>query len=93
MTWIALGLSIPATFLRAWVLTLLWAWFVSPLGVVEIGLWQAIGISTFVTLLTFHQLPNSERDPAEQSLVNVFTWLVLSLVCLGMGFIAHGAMI
>ena len=40
--------------LRAWVLVVLWGWFLVPLGVFELSITTAIGISIIVGLFTQH---------------------------------------
>lgn len=47
-----LGIVVAAIVLRAWVLTVLWAWFAVPYGAPEIGIPTAIGISLIVGMFT-----------------------------------------
>ena len=63
-------------------LAILWRWFVVPLGVPEIGLWQASGISALVGLMTMKMGDYAHReDPGVKAAVEgilsrlIFAWL------------------
>lgn len=47
-----LGIIVAAIVLRAWVLTMLWGWFVVPYGAPAIGIATAIGISLIIGMFT-----------------------------------------
>lgn len=49
-----IGLLVVATLWRAWVLTVLWSWFLIPLGAPAISITSAIGISLVVGMFTSH---------------------------------------
>jgi hypothetical protein len=53
---------IPVYLLRAYVLVKLWAWFMVPLGIFEIGYAHAIGISLVVGFLTSQYIPAKDKD-------------------------------
>jgi uncharacterized membrane protein len=69
---------------RGIVLSVLWKWFIVPLGVIEIGIFHAIGFSLLVTYLVF-QMPSREISWGE----TIITSFVISLVVLLFGFIFH----
>jgi len=56
-----LALAPVSSVLHGWVLTTLWRWFVVPLGVAQVGIVQAIGISSLIALLTY-EMPKQEGD-------------------------------
>jgi hypothetical protein len=69
--------------LRGLVLVKLWAWFIAPyFHVPELRIPIALGISTIVTLLTFHATKEDETGGVVPVLVAGF---VSSLVALGFG--------
>ena len=51
---ILVGTMIVGIVLRGWVLSTLWAWFLVPLGAVEIGIAAALGISIIIGMFTTH---------------------------------------
>src|SRR3990167_1594455 len=61
------------TFANAFVLVYLWRWFFVPLGLPELTLWWAAGLSLVASLLTYHP---EMTDPKEKA-VN-YTRLIMS---------------
>jgi hypothetical protein len=49
------------TALRGWAIAKLWGWFVVPLGFGEIGIVEAVGLSTLISLLTARYSKEPER--------------------------------
>ena len=60
---VSILLVAPLALLRGFVLKILWAWFVIPLGVMPLGLAHAIGFSVIVGLLTSACHKEDEKDP------------------------------
>lgn len=77
--------------LRAFVLTQLWAWFVVPFGIVQIGLAWAYGLSTAVAMFTQHSSPKSSEDEEISKLVARFMGMAfgMPLLCWLAGWICH----
>lgn len=73
---------------QAGVLSVLWLWFVTPLGVPGIGLIQAWGITLLVTLLVFD--PSINRDT--EGLANVFAKGMVAVFALIVGAILQAFM-
>lgn len=48
---IVCGLSV---IYRGFVLSLLWSWFLTPIGLPHIGITQALGLSMTIAMLTYH---------------------------------------
>lgn len=89
-----LFLSVPAALLRGWVLSLLWAWFVVPLGVPPITYLHAVGISLLASLLTHKNSPADdaalEKKNAHEKIVEgIATMLVGPLFVLLLGWLIH----
>lgn len=80
---VALALAIPLGILRGWVLSLLWGWYVTPLGVPAIGVVQAIGLTWLVGLLT--ATPSRNRDDDDLVYATAFS-LTVSLLALAIGW-------
>lgn len=69
-----------AVVVRGWVLSMLWGWFIAPLGVPEITIASAIGISLVVALLT-NKTDNSgptEKRSVQQHIEVVVTHAFLA---------------
>lgn len=78
--------------LRAWVLTLLWGWFVTPFGLMSLGLAHAYGLSTVAQLFTFKGMPATDKTKDQSWWVMYATSIAVSLVFLGFGAVAHAFM-
>lgn len=71
---------------EGFVLKVLWAWFLLPLGLPAIGMAHAVGISALVGLLA-HQAPPDLND--DDRLHKVFQWAVCGpIAALALGWIA-----
>lgn len=68
--------------LRGFVLTIMWKWFIVPLGVVDIGFFHAIGIAMTISIFT-QQAQKEEIDMANAFLSS----FALSVIALIFGFI------
>ena len=75
---------------RGFVLSYLWQWFLVPLGVSEISIAHAIGLSVLVGMFTSHIKSKSEdAKGAWQPLVTAFA---AALAAFGLGYIVHAIM-
>lgn len=72
--------------LRGIVLSYLWLWFVVPLGVTPIGIFQGLGISTIVTFLTFQPHIKHELHTKGWRTVVTFLWPILAFI---FGYLYH----
>ena len=76
--------------LVAWsgyVLSILWGWFIVPLGVIPLPLWHASGVAVLAGYLT--KQPNEDKRTTTAKLLTiVFT----PAVALGLGAIYHALM-
>ena len=57
-----IGVATLAVIMRAWVLTILWGWFIVPMGAGALSIGAAIGISVIVGMFTQHL----QQDKAEE---------------------------
>ena len=84
----ALILFIPSILFSGWVVMLLWGWFIVPLGMPEVGLALALGISVLVSAITpvnYHLMEKEGRSSFYKIVFN----LIMNAVLLGFGFIVH----
>ena len=82
---------IPIAIVRGFVLTVLWAWFVTePFGVHQISVPEGLGIALIVGMLThnYNENENLDRDLLENLMVS----LVSPVVTLAFGWIYHQLM-
>lgn len=77
--------------IRGLALSLLWGWFIAPLGVTDIGIPEAIGVSMVVGLLTTQEEPPKEQDLGFMGLLAValFKTTFLAAFVLVIGFVVH----
>lgn len=75
---------IPLGILSGYVLQQLWGWFVVPVGLAPIGLWQANGIGTICAL--FAKATSSKSKPIWESLISCF---LMILCAWGFGCVEH----
>ena len=76
---------------NAWVLTILWGWFIVPLGVKALSIAHAYGF-TLVTGLILSTRGIKENKGKDDWVSSIITWLLLPLVALFFGWIAVGFM-
>lgn len=70
----------------AYVLVQLWTWFVHPLGVPEIGIGQACGLTVLVAFMSGRM----DKDDDGSSMGEILIYaLVIPLLALGLGYISH----
>lgn len=79
--------SIPAIIFEGFVLSQLWQWFITPLGVVSIGIAQGIGIALLVGLLT--SKVNAATNPEMTGWMLAISQIVAFLFVWGFGAIVH----
>jgi len=79
-----------STVIHGWVLSLLWLWFLVPLGLPTLAIAHAIGIGVLVGLLTNQYIPN--RDSEEEILNMVAHSICQPLILLTIGYIAKSFM-
>ena len=76
---------------NAWVLTILWGWFIVPLGVKALSIAHAYGF-TLVTGLILGNRGVKENKNKEDWTGSIVTWLLLPAIALFFGWIAVGFM-
>lgn len=83
--------SFGAIFLKGFVLSKLWGWFLVPLGVPEIGFAHSIGVCILISFLTFQNIKSyvDDNKTAEQRAGEYIGWIILyPLLTLLFGFLA-----
>lgn len=70
------AIVIGAVIFRAWVLTVLWSWFLVPLGAIEINITSAIGISLVVSVFTHHLQTETNFKGEKRDAGEVFSKLI-----------------
>jgi hypothetical protein len=80
-----IALSIPLGIYRAWVLMLLWGWYVVPLGAPDIGMAHAYGLSLIALLCTMTREPERNETIAEGLFHAAFfgTWTTTFALVIG----------
>jgi len=88
----AIPVGIP---LEGWCLAKLWQWFVEPLGVHHIGMWQASGLALIVAYVITRKQSRASRDRSWSEMADLlWTPIVigapLTMLC---GYIVHRLMV
>ncbi len=78
-------LLILAALYRAWVTTLLWSWFLVPLGVPRVGVAQLFGIGIIVRLWVFEAKPSTYDKTSKEVLVEIGGNLAASTLAVVIG--------
>jgi hypothetical protein len=87
--------------LSGWVLTVLWGWFLMPLGLPPVHLWHAVGLLIAVDLLTKEGQPlttsEADKEWAREEPVEALKRVLLRswgrpLILLALGWVAHALM-
>lgn len=69
---------------RAWVLAMLWKWFATPFGVMNIGIVHAYGLLLLYVFVTKTDIPEDSKNSFAERIVFSFSF---SAVGLGVGYI------
>ena len=72
---------------NAWVLSILWGWFIVPLGVKSLSIAHAYGV-TLVAGLFLSTRGIKENKNQDDWISSLITWLILPLAALFFGWIA-----
>lgn len=85
-----LAIVVGAICMRAWVLTVLWSWFLVPYGVPQIAIPAAIGISLIVGMFTTKLSDKWSQEKKKKSLPESFADMIstaflspLFVLCIG----------
>jgi hypothetical protein len=75
-------------FLGAWCVSSLFNWFIAPLGMPEIGMWHALGISTFISVFKIRGRDFDSEDLSEGQRVHriIGYWCFLA-ISVGFGWL------
>lgn len=80
-------------FWGAYVTSILWAWFVVPLGVMAITYWHAVGLSCVVTaFIGVRTDDNKNGAEAESAWNHAYLSAVMPALMLGIGWLAKSQM-
>jgi hypothetical protein len=83
------ALFVPTLLIRGFVFSVLWGWFVVPLGVVAIGVAHAIGLTTVFGFLTTH-LTHYQRKQSDNPFGDALgRMLVVPFLVLFFAWIVH----
>ena len=76
------------TIVRGYILSYLWEWFITPLGVMSISISHAIGISMIVAYLTYE---GAKKE--HEAWVQLGVSLIAAFVVFGVGWLVHTIMV
>ncbi len=82
-------LTLPFAAWYGFVLSKLWAWFIVPLGVPRLVLWQAAGIYLLARFLTTDTNAQKDREPIEVLARGIAFGVLTPAMTLGCGAIYH----
>jgi len=85
---LVLILSVPSFILKAYILSSIWGWFIVPLGVVQISVSHALGISVFWSILTFSYKKSDDKESIDY-LKTLFSNTAGILMGWGIAYIAY----
>ena len=85
---IALAFVAGLIVMRAWVLTILWGWFIVPFGLPALGIAWAIGIAATISIFTAKPVKSEEGDNSSLAFA-----IVQPLMALLIGFVAHSFLV
>ena len=84
----ALALTIVYMVVNGWAVSVLWGWFVVPLGVPAVGIAHAIGLRCIVALC---KTPKYKEPDDKHSIENSVFGIVSSVVGVGVAWIVYTA--
>ena len=88
-------ISVPISFYKAYVITVLWAWFIIPFGVMGITFWHACGLMGVISMLTmkFDVSKDENSIDIKKSISDSIAYALIYTIALGSGWIYHTFMI
>ena len=89
---IVLLAALPLALLKGLAISLLWGWFLVPLGVMPIGVVHGIGIASLCMLIAPTDERSDEHDPDEALIKALSKAVTRPLAALIIGFLVHLAM-
>ena len=91
-TLLTLVVAVPLAAWAGFVLSVVWAWFIVPLGVPAVGMWHAAGIKLTVGWLTQTISPDDRRSSGEKFTSVLVLGTLLPPIVLGLGALFHAFM-
>lgn len=83
--------AVVALFVKPWVLTMLWGWYLVPLGAPELGMLSAFGVVLCASLLTHQASIAREKATDENAWYGqALTPILWPLLILAIGALARG---
>ncbi len=86
-------LGVFAIFSYGLAVSMLWNWFIAPLGFINIGLSHGYGLALFTKLLTFEIKTEPKDKEKPNFFINMFVSVFYPIVAIGIGYFIHLAMI
>lgn len=88
---LGLVLVLPFAAWYGFVIKTIWGWFVAPLGVVQIGVWEAAGVYLLIRMLTMDTtLPRDDKKSPAEKFGELFGYgLIVPACTLGFAAIYH----
>jgi len=81
----SLAIAVPTVMWSGYVLSVMWGWFLVPLGAPEIGVAHAIGIAGLVAMIA----KNSNVSKDDESFIGMLSWVFCKpLITLAGGWVA-----
>jgi hypothetical protein len=80
----ALIMLIPLGLLRGWVISIMWGWFVVPLGILPLSIVHATGLGVLITMLVLQKTSNSSE---ENEIEGYVASVVYPIFFLGIGWL------
>ncbi len=73
--------------IQGWSISTLWNWFIAPLGVPQIGVATALGISLTTSLLRFKGRESEEKRTHRERLERLVGFFLVPVIGVGIGWI------
>jgi hypothetical protein len=90
---LGVGAEVAGALLNGWVLSVLWGWFLVPLGIPPILILHAIGVGVTISLLTSHGPKGKDERTSTEKMREAIAFMFMTpLVALAMGWIVHSFM-
>jgi len=103
LPWVLIGLvvccfvTLAGLWFNGWAVSILWNWFIVPLGACSITLWHGAGIALLIGYLTYQvdlkRQKSEEKDKTEDQIYSgvmaLFVLFVRPLIAIGLGWFIH----
>lgn len=84
------GIIAASAMLQGWAMSILWLWFIVPLGMKELNIPMAIGLCLVISVCSYYRPHKSESNDLNETLSNLAMVFIKPILLLAIGWVVKG---